>query len=104
MTRSRKIPKSVQKVRLRQVRDGRVRFPAERVSRPQEVYEAVRELEPETLLIAHGAAMETVEDAEYMLHNTSGHGFWTGSSTERLPIEKAVGETARRFASLRFEP
>jgi hypothetical protein len=41
MKRSRKPPRSIQKVRLRQVRDGRVRFPAERVSSPREVYEAV---------------------------------------------------------------
>ena len=33
---------SIPKVRLRQVRDGRVRFTVDRVSRPAEVYEAVR--------------------------------------------------------------
>ena len=87
---------------------GRVGFDsgetiAETARRTEEVYNAVRKLAPETLLIAHGAAMETVEDAEFMLRNTSGHGFWTGSSTERLPIERAVGEAARRFAALRFE-
>lgn len=70
--------------------------------RTEEAYRLVRGLSPETLLVAHGAAMETVEDAGYMLAHTGGHGFWTGSSTERLPIEKAVGETARRFAALRF--
>jgi predicted TIM-barrel enzyme len=87
---------------------GRVGFDSgenvrETAARTEEVYSAVRELAPGTLLIAHGAAMETVEDAEFMLNHTSGHGFWTGSSTERLPIEKAVSETARRFAKLRFK-
>ena len=76
---------------------------AETARRTEEVYQAVRELAPETILIAHGAAMETVADAQFMLNHTSGHGFWTGSSTERLPIEKAVSETAARFAALRFE-
>lgn len=71
--------------------------------RTEEVYRAVREIAPETILIAHGAAMETVEDTRYMLRHTTGHGFWTGSSTERLPIEQAVSATARRFAELRFE-
>jgi predicted TIM-barrel enzyme len=70
--------------------------------RTEEVYRAVRKLQPETILIAHGAAMETVEDARYMLANTTGDGFWTGSSTERLPIEKAVLSTAREFAALGF--
>jgi len=36
------VPKSVQRVRLRQVRDGRVRFQVEKVTRPAEVYQAVR--------------------------------------------------------------
>ena len=35
-------PKSVMKVRLRQVRDGRVKFKVEKISRPVEVYEAVQ--------------------------------------------------------------
>ena len=42
--------------------------------------------------------METPEDAQYILDNTTCDGFWTGSSTERLPIERAVTE---RTAELR---
>jgi len=34
--------KSVMKVRLRQVRDGRVKFKVDKITRPVEVYEAVR--------------------------------------------------------------
>ena len=34
--------RSVQKVRLRQVRDGRVKFSVDRISGPREVHEAVR--------------------------------------------------------------
>ena len=67
-----------------------------------DVYEACREVHPEVILVGHGAAMETPEDAQYMLDNTSGHGFWTGSSTERIPIEKAVSEMAHAFTSLKF--
>jgi len=66
------------------------------------VYQAVRKVHPEAILVAHGAAMESPEDAQYMLTQTSGHGFWTGSSTERLPIERAVSAAAASFASLRF--
>jgi predicted TIM-barrel enzyme len=46
--------------------------------------------------------METPDDAQYMLDHTSGHGFWTGSSTERLPIERAVTEAANEFTALKF--
>lgn len=70
--------------------------------RTEEVYQAVRQLAPETILIAHGAAMEDPPDAQYMLEHTSGHGFWTGSSTERLPIERAILSTAKEFRDLTF--
>ncbi len=66
------------------------------------VYQAVRKVHPDAILVAHGAAMESPEDAQYMLTRTSGHGFWTGSSTERLPIERAVSAAAASFASLRL--
>ncbi len=75
----------------------------ETARRTEAVYQAVREIDPNVILIAHGAALETPEDGQYMLSHTSGHGFWTGSSTERIPIERAVSETAARFADLRFE-
>jgi len=69
----------------------------------EDVYQAIRKIAPDTILVGHGAAMETPDDAQYMLNNTSGHGFWTGSSTERLPIERAVSEAAQMFKQLTFE-
>lgn len=75
---------------------------ADTAKRTEAVYQEVRKLHPDVILVAHGAAMETPKDAQYMLDNTSGHGFWTGSSTERLPIERAVSSAAREFSALRF--
>lgn len=69
----------------------------------EEVYQAVRKVHPQVILVAHGAAMENPADAQYILDQTSGHGFWTGSSTERLPIERAVTAAAREFAALKFD-
>ena len=74
----------------------------ETAARTNLVYERIRKVSPETILVAHGAALENPMDAQYMLDHTTGHGFWTGSSTERLPIERAVSATAREFTSLRF--
>jgi len=54
------------------------------------------------LLIAHGAAFETPTDGQFILDHTSCHGLWTGSSTERLPIERAVSAAASEFRALRF--
>jgi len=74
----------------------------ETARRTETVNQKLRRLKSDLILIAHGAAMETPEEAQYMLDHTTCHGFWTGSSTERIPIEKAVAETAARFAALRF--
>ena len=76
---------------------------AETAERTEDVYQEVRARSPKTLLVAHGAALENPEDGQYMLNHTSGHGFWTGSSTERLPIERAVSQVARQFRNLSFE-
>jgi predicted TIM-barrel enzyme len=74
----------------------------ETAAQTEKVYQKCRELSPDTLLVAHGAAMETPSDAQYILDHTSGHGFWTGSSTERLPIERAVTAAANEFRDLTF--
>jgi predicted TIM-barrel enzyme len=68
----------------------------------EHAYQKCREVHPDVILVGHGAAMENPADAQYMLDNTSGHGFWTGSSTERLPIERAVTQAANEFTALRF--
>ena len=68
----------------------------------EHAYQEVRKVHPDVILVAHGAAMENPDDAKYILDHTSGHGFWTGSSTERLPIEQAVSAAAKEFAKLKF--
>lgn len=74
----------------------------ETAARTEEANKKLRAIKPDVMLIAHGAAMENPVDAQYILNNTSCDGFWTGSSTERLPIERAVLSTAQEFAKLSF--
>jgi predicted TIM-barrel enzyme len=74
----------------------------ETAARTEEANKELRKLKPDIMLIAHGAAMSNPEDAQYMLNHTSVDGIWTGSSTERIPIEQAVLSTAKEFAALRF--
>ncbi len=74
----------------------------ETAARTEEAYEKLRKIKPDVMLIAHGAGLVTPEDGQYILDNTSCDGIWTGSSTERIPIEKAVFATAKEFADLRF--
>lgn len=74
----------------------------ETAARTEEANQELRKLKPDIMLIAHGAAMSNPEDAQYMLNHTSVDGIWTGSSTERIPIEQAVLSIAKEFAALRF--
>jgi predicted TIM-barrel enzyme len=74
----------------------------ETAARTEEANKELRKIKPDIMLIAHGAALETPTDAQFMLNHTSCEGIWTGSSTERIPIEKAVYAAAREFADLRF--
>lgn len=74
----------------------------ETAARTEEANKVLRKIKPDIMLIAHGAAMENPVDAQFMLNHTSVDGIWTGSSTERIPIEKAVYSTAKEFAELRF--
>ena len=74
----------------------------ETAARTEEANEELRKIKPDIMLIAHGAALETPTDAQFMLNHTSCEGIWTGSSTERIPIEKAVYSAAKEFADLRF--
>lgn len=74
----------------------------ETAARTEAVNQEMRALHPEVYLVAHGAAMETPEDTQYLLDHTSCDGFWTGSSTERLPIEKAITAAAAEFAAVRL--
>jgi predicted TIM-barrel enzyme len=64
--------------------------------------EELRKLMPEVMMIAHGSALVNPPDFQYILDHTSCDGIWTGSSTERIPIEQAVFSTAKEFADLRF--
>lgn len=74
----------------------------ETAARTEEAYKELRRIKPDVMLIAHGAALENPVDGQYILDHTSCDGIWTGSSTERIPIEKAVYATAKEFADLRF--
>lgn len=71
-------------------------------TRTEAANKIMRKIKKDVMLIAHGAAMETPEDAQYILNHTSCDGIWTGSSTERIPIERAVYAKAKEFADLRF--
>lgn len=71
--------------------------------RSQEAFDAVLKIKPDSILLSHGASLVTPEDGQYILDNTGTHGIWTGSATERIPIERAVLDVAGKFAGLAFK-
>jgi predicted TIM-barrel enzyme len=71
--------------------------------RSQEAFDAVLKIKPDSILLSHGASLVTPEDGQFILDNTGTHGIWTGSATERIPIERAVLDVAGKFAGLAFK-
>jgi predicted TIM-barrel enzyme len=73
----------------------------EAVVRVQRICDAARAVNPEILVLCHGGPIAEPEDAEYVLRRTrSVAGFYGASSVERLPVERAITEQARRFKAI----
>ena len=58
---------------------------------------------PEVLVLCHGGPLAEPPDVAYVFERTPGVvGFFGGSSTERLPAERAITETTRRFKDIQL--
>jgi predicted TIM-barrel enzyme len=73
------------------------------VQRIQEMHDAAKSVREDVLVICHGGPIAEPEDAQYILDKTKGIvGFFGASSMERLAVEPALENQARRFKSMRF--
>ncbi|HEU0204896.1 MAG TPA: phosphoenolpyruvate hydrolase family protein [Burkholderiaceae bacterium] len=64
--------------------------------------EAALRVKRDVIVLCHGGPIATPEDAAHILRQCPQcHGFYGASSMERLPVEVALTEQARRFAALR---
>ncbi|MGJ7508418.1 phosphoenolpyruvate hydrolase family protein [Variovorax sp. GT1P44] len=62
---------------------------------------AAHAVKPDAIVLCHGGPIATPEDAQYVLaHCPSCAGFYGASSMERLPTEKALTDTTRRFVQI----
>jgi predicted TIM-barrel enzyme len=62
---------------------------------------AARAVNPEVLVLCHGGPIATPDDARYILNQCPGcDGFYGASSMERLPTERTLTETTRRFMQI----
>ena len=71
--------------------------------RVQAMHDAGKRVNPDVMVLCHGGPIAEPEDAAFVLENTTGIvGFFGASSMERLPVEQALEDQARRFKSLRI--
>lgn len=69
----------------------------------QQIRDAAAGVRADVIVLCHGGPIAEVPDAEYVLARTRGvHGFFGASSMERLPVETAIAENARRFKAIRM--
>src|SRR5687768_15716651 len=62
---------------------------------------AAKSVRPDILVLCHGGPIAEPQDAQWILSQCPGcHGFYGASSMERLPTEKALTETTRRFVQI----
>jgi predicted TIM-barrel enzyme len=62
---------------------------------------AAKSVSRDILVLCHGGPIAEPQDAQWILSQCPDcHGFYGASSMERLPVEVALTETARRFAQI----
>jgi predicted TIM-barrel enzyme len=67
----------------------------------QAMHDAAKRVNPDVLVLCHGGPIAEPQDAAYVLGRTEGiAGFFGASSMERLPTERALSDTVRRFKAL----
>lgn len=71
--------------------------------RVQEICDAAKAVNPDTIVLCHGGPISMPEDAGFVLRNTRGvDGFYGASSVERLPTETAITAQMKEFKAVRF--
>ena len=75
----------------------------EAVTQVKAMLEAAKKTNPDVLVICHGGPIASPEDTQYVLERVPAlAGFYGASSMERLPVEIAISENAKRFKSLKI--
>jgi predicted TIM-barrel enzyme len=63
---------------------------------------AARAVNPDVIVLCHGGPIAEPKDASYILKHCPGcNGFYGASSMERLPTERAITDTVRRFSGIK---
>ncbi|KAM0795201.1 TIM-barrel-protein domain-containing protein [Usnea florida] len=71
------------------------------VKRVQTIGDACVNIDPDIIVLCHGGPVSGVEETRYILNRVHGiHGFFGASSMERLPVEAAIEQNAKRFKDI----
>lgn len=70
----------------------------------QTLIEAARAINPRILCLAHGGAISSPADTEYLYEHTDAQGFLGASSVERIPVENAMRDAVERWRRLKTKP
>lgn len=73
---------------------------SEAASRVQEMAKAAKEVNPNVIILCHGGPIVGPKETEFIYEHTDAVGFVGGSSTERIPIEKAITGIVKEFKSI----
>ena len=76
---------------------------AQTATRSQHHFQIARSIKPDVILLAHGAALNDPESAQYVVDHTDCDGVQLGSAIERLAIEQPLEERAKAFKAIRFK-
>ncbi len=66
----------------------------------QEMVKIAKDVNQEVIVLCHGGPIVGPKETEYIYENTDVVGFVGGSSTERIPIEKAIMGIVKEFKSV----
>ena len=65
------------------------------------IFDAVRKVAPEVILLSHGGPLSSMADAELANIETGAAGFVAASSIERIPIERTLKDACHGFKNIK---
>src|SRR4051812_24892116 len=71
------------------------------IKRTQEIIDAASRVRKDIFFLCHGGPINTPEDADRVMKNTTAVGFVGASSLERMGVEDSLTSLTRRFKSLK---
>jgi predicted TIM-barrel enzyme len=75
----------------------------EAVIEVQKICNAVKKVNPETIIITHGGPFKDVNTAGYSIQNSDAVGYASGSSGERMPVEEKVVKITKEFKKINLK-